>query len=105
MTLFKAYKYPRKNRVLITLNISLPLYIDNSNFAMIISGIDPSLYSVEVVAQNPFILTQVSCRLSYRTNIHRKKIKLEYNSNNVRLLTDSFYSPQNRMLVALSFEV
>lgn len=40
MSLKNIHKYPRKNSLLVTLSISLPLYLDEGNFKMIILEID-----------------------------------------------------------------
>ena len=60
LSLRRVVKFARKNRIRITLNISLPLRLDNSNFAVTFSALKSTDYSYSIIAQDPSNLAVVS---------------------------------------------
>lgn len=101
MSLSAMKKYPRNNKLLIVLAISLPLYLNGNNFRITISGVDPSEYSIGVEEQDSAHLDEVQCTIDYRTNIAGKSIELAYSDQVARRLT----AGERRMLLSTSFEL
>jgi cysteine-rich repeat protein len=85
MTLQKVQKYARENSILMMLEISLPLYLDSSNFKLLVKGVDPAYYWVEVQPQQANNLREISCLLRYQVSLAGKEIELLYNNSGRRL--------------------
>lgn len=60
LTLQRVVKFARKNKIRITLNISLPLRLDNSNFAVAFTALKTSDYSYNIITQDQSNLATVS---------------------------------------------
>jgi hypothetical protein len=64
----------------IRLNISLPIIISTSKFALAIPDVTSSLYNY-YVAQKATDLSSVTIVLTYKTNLHNKKLSLSYSAS------------------------
>lgn len=86
-----------------TLSISLPLYLDDNNFGLTITAVDPTLYSISIKPQTPSRLTEVDCLIEYQTDIAQKSIELSYSQQRRRL--ERVEPGWERQLQSISFQL
>lgn len=99
--LHKIIKFPRKNIIRITLRISLPLRLQNNNFAVTFTYLQPTDYSTNILPQSQSELNFISFHIEYKASLQNQKLTLSYSESRRLLEVSSFSSP--RLLRSVSF--